>query len=146
MNPVLAYAIEHQAKARAILVGYYGVAPDDVEDVAQDMLLNILRTAPEDVANVKGYWSAALWSVAANYYRLNARLPLPVQYEHADPRQDPEATVIRRETLRDIWADASPAEQRAIVQVTTQPISHLPGKTRVPLCNLRRRLRERAAA
>ena len=146
MNPVLAYAIEHQALAKALLVSCHGVAPDGADDVSQDVLLNIWRAAPELVENPRAYWSATLRSAAMNYHRRSARQPFPSQYDRADPRQDPEATAIRREALRDIWAEATPSEQRAIVQILTQPISRIPGKTKVPLCRLRRRLRERAAA
>ena len=146
MNPVLSYAIEHQAKAKAILCGIHGVPLDDVDDVAQDVLLNIFLATPGKVDRPGGYWLAALHNTAMRHHQRNARQPLPVTRDSADPRQDPEATAIRREALRDAWAAATPAERRAIVQVLTEPIPVIPGKTRIPLCRLRRRLRERAVA
>ncbi|KKL78338.1 hypothetical protein LCGC14_2025910, partial [marine sediment metagenome] len=107
MNAVLQYAIDHQPKARNLLYTCYGVAVDDVEDVAQTVLLAILKADPEPL-NPKAYWSMAVRSAAMGYHRYRRPRSVEPMPEDgiSDARQDPETAVECREEIRRAWAEA----------------------------------------
>ncbi len=143
MNPVLAYAIEHQADVKWLLLSK-GIPQDDVEDVVQDALIKLLRADPSHADNPKSYWTMTVMSAAHNYWR-RRRDSLPLDFDRADSRQNPEMTVSQRETIREAWSAASPYQQRAIVEMLTRNGKPLSSKTKTAMCKLRRRLREGAA-
>lgn len=45
VNPVLAFALEHQADAKRLLL-WKGMPLDDVDDVVQDALVKVLSAVP----------------------------------------------------------------------------------------------------
>ena len=119
MNPVLAFAIEHQAEARAIIVGHYGLRGDDVEDVVQEVLVKIWQTNPLDVEEQRAYWRRTVQSAVMAYFRRRAQRRDLYTRVHNSTRnrycQDPpEETLIQRETLREVWDAATPSQRRAI--------------------------------
>jgi DNA-directed RNA polymerase specialized sigma24 family protein len=144
LHPILAYAIEHQAKARAILLGSYRIPYDDIEDVCQDLLVNLLGAKPSHFTNPYGYWAKTLTNTALAYWRRSKRIP-PLGYDRPDRRQDPEAAACAREEINEAWGIATPSERRAIVSKLTYRGSCMPLATRVRISVLKRRLRERAA-
>ena len=154
MNPVLQYAIEHQATARAILISHE-VPLDDVDDLCQEALVRILRANPADVRGPATYWKRALHSVIVDYWRLHQRQPLPFSHgngggEWARDREDPAQDLDRQadvlEALRqagDICGAATPKARGAMT-------AHLRGDRldnaqRQRLFHLRRRLRAAVA-
>lgn len=146
MNPILAYAIEHQAKACRLLAGFYGVPIDDVADASQEVFIKIMRANPSTVENIQGYWSVTIRSVAYTYHRRRLHSPNPLETDKSDPAQDPQAIACQRETIREIWAAALPHERRGIIAKLTQRHGPLSDTTKAGVSRLKRRLRERAAA
>lgn len=142
MNPVLAYAIEHQGDAKGLLVSK-GVPLDDVEDVVQDALIKLLRADPPHADNPKGYWTLTVITTARTYWR--RRRELRLDFDRVDLRQDLESSVSQRETIREAWEGARPFERRAIVEMLTQNGRPLSSKTKTAMCKLRCRLREQVA-
>ena len=140
MNAVLQYAIDHQPKARNLLYTCYGVAVDDVEDVAQTVLLAILKADPEPL-NPKAYWSMAVRSAAMGYHQYPLRKPVERLTSDGipDARQDPETAIECREEIRRVWDQAKRGERRAIVEILTNP-ARLRDTTKVRMSELRRRL------
>jgi DNA-directed RNA polymerase specialized sigma24 family protein len=157
VNPVLAFAIEHQADARAIIGYRYELRKDQIDEVSQDILIRIWRADPQAVINLRGYWQKVVRTAAMGFLRRKARTRLTRQlvseYEEgvldaeisADPKQDPFLAATCRESIREAWGEATDAERRSIVENLTVPHSP-PIRVRASLSRLRRRLRERAAA
>ena len=154
MNPVLAYAIEHEAEARGIIVGK-GFRGGDVDEIAQMVLLKILEGDPQDIKHVRAYWYRCVLNMIAQHLRgvqralklegirLDRHAP-DRQITPRDPREEPERIAIQREELREAWEIATPAQRRAIVDRLSRndPASV---NTRVHISRLRRRIRERVA-
>ena len=146
MNPILAYAIEHQAKARRILAGVYRIPPSDVEELNQQVLVAIWESNPPHDKNPRAYWSITIKTRCYNYFKVISRKatsPLPL--DRSDPRQEVERTVLARESLREAWGAATPAERRAFIARLGQQRGQYSNSTKVNICRLKRKLRERAA-
>ena len=143
LNPILAYAIEHQADAKWLLMSK-GLPLDDVEDVVQDALVKLLRADPPHADNPKSYWTITVMSAAHTYWRRQRKL-LPLDFDKADPRQELESIIGPRETIREVWEAAKPFQRRAIIDKLTRRSGPLPGRTKSAISGLRRRLREGAA-
>ena len=142
MNPVLAFAIEHQAVAKGGLRSK-GIPIDDVEDVVQDALVKLLRADPPHAENPPAYWMLTVMSAARTYWR--RRRELRLDFDRVDLRQDLETITYQREAIRKTWEAARPSERRAIVELLTQNGQPLSPRTKTAMCKLRRRLREEVA-
>lgn len=118
MNPILAFAIEHQAEARAIIVGRYGLRGADVDDIAQQVLVNLCQANPPIVSDPRAYWRSTLANTVMDYFRQRShqrRSALPIRASIlADGGQNPEEIIIQRETLHEVWDTATPSQRRAI--------------------------------
>lgn len=154
MNPVLAYAIEHQAEARGIIVGK-GFRGDDVDDIAQMVLLKICAGDPQGIEYVRAYWYRCILNMIGQHLR-NVKRALKLegirldrdapdrQITPRDPREEPERIVCQREELREAWEIATKAQRRAMIDRLSQN-GRGSVNTRVNICRLKRRIRERAA-
>ena len=153
MNPVLEYAIEHQAKARAILFSR-GISSDDLEDVYQYALMRILSANPRNVKEPAGYWYKTLYSAIADHWRRHSRQPLPFTHgcdgelarDREDPRQDIDRQIDVLEALRqveDICRAASPKTRDAVTAFLRD--EQLNNAQRQRLHHLRKRLRAAVA-
>ena len=145
MNPIVAYAIEHQEYAKGVLVNK-GVPFDDVEDVVQDALVRVLRARPRHADNPHSYWMRVVINTALSYWRWRRYCEhLPLDFDKVDPHQNLESIVGPRETIREAWDAARPFERRAIIDKLTRRSGSFPSKTKSAISTLRRRLREGAA-
>ena len=125
MNPVLQFAIDNDRRARGLLVRVYGIPQDDVDDCAQDVLLNIFQANPQRCDYPKAYWWATVRSAAYDCWRRLGRerqfsAPL-TQDRRASSAQDPAIILEAREEIADALAQAKQAERAALVRMLTQP-------------------------
>ena len=147
MNLILAYAIEHQAEARRLLAGVYRIPPGDVEELNQEVLVAIWEANPPHDKNPRAYWGITIKTRCYNYFSVTSRKatsPLPL--DRSDRRQEVEPIALARETLREAWVAATPAERRAMIARLGQQRGQYSNSTKVNICRLKRKLRERAAA
>ena len=153
MNAVLSYAIDHQGEVRAIFVSDWAVRGDDLEDAVQEVLVRVWQADPADreLGDVghRAYCRRVIRSVAISLYRRRRPLlPLIEGRRCVDQRLGPESLVLLREEIREAWAAARPSERRAIWSRLHYQRGQDPhaDRTKVGICNLKRRLREAAPA
>lgn len=160
MNPVVAYAIEHQAAARGIIV-QHSFRGDDVDEIAQMVLYRIWKADPQEIKYPASYWHRCVLRSMAQHVRERDRIRklqgisleknVPDrQISPRDPQDEPERIACERETAYEFWhllsELATPAEKWAIIHRLRNPGQVQPPNVRVYLCRLKKKYRARRAA
>jgi DNA-directed RNA polymerase specialized sigma24 family protein len=158
MNAILEYAITHRAEACGILVGRYGVSPDDAEDIVQTAMLKVLQADPRDPKNDisrRAYWLTAIQTVVYEGWRRRKVRPTEQPFVYGedgaimtdmeDRRQDCARQAEAAETMREAQTIATPRERDALQVALTVRKRSTPNWAKQRLHHLRKRLRAAAA-
>ena len=154
MNPVLEYATEHQATARAMLLSR-GIPQADVDDIYQYALMRVLAANPRNRKGPAAYWYKTLYTAIADHWCRHNRQPLPFSHGNGDgelarDREDPtqnldhQVEVLGRlDQVRETYQAATPKERGALIALVQD--ERLDNAQRQRLFHLRRRLRAAVA-
>jgi len=149
VNTVLQFALKHENRTRAILIGYFGLRGPDVDDASQEVALRLLGYDLERVDFPKALWWTVVRSVAMDFFRQRRRAPVHNTLEDGawleDRRQDPAAALETREQLASAMAAATPRQRQALAAMLDD-LRPLTVAERVHLCRLRQKLRAGAMA
>jgi len=142
MNPVLEFALSHQVQTRGLLVGFYGIPQDELDDCAQEVLFKILQADPKDPRAPNAYWWATVRSVAYSCWRRLGQQRHTSCLERLSAREEDDPSVILelREEVAAALAQANQADREALGRLLGARQAPMTPADRVRIHRFRRRL------